>query len=184
MSETPSVVSVYAEFKRRLGDLGTVVVAGGAVRDDLMGRAPKDFDVFVLGVPFTDESAQAVRDTCVDVPSIEALDFHKSEPFLAVSLNWNGVMVQVMCSPLTSTAALLDSFDWNVSRFAFDGECHALEDIGNIATGKPLRLHRVTYHQSTLRRGFRFSERFGMVFTRADVVDLCRGIVNAEESVL
>lgn len=171
-----SVVAIHAEFQRRLGSLGAVVVAGGSVRDELMGRTPKDFDVFVIGLPFTAESAQAVRDTCVDVPSIEALDFHKSEPFLAVSLNWNGVMVQIMCSPLTSTAVLLDSFDWNVSRFAFDGSCHALEDIANIVEGKPLRLHRVTYPASTLRRGFRFSERFGMKFEHADLVDLCRRV--------
>ena len=176
---------VHDEFLRRLGHLGSVVIAGGAVRDAVMGRTPKDYDVFVLGCPFNAESRDAVTERLGTLPSLDQLEFHKSEPFLVgtVSFHVGGrdVVVQVMTTDAATVQALLDRFDWNVSRFAFDGAVHALTAIDEIGTGQPLRLHKVTYPLSTLRRGFRFSERFGMEFQRADVLRLCRLLMADEK---
>ena len=175
---------VHREFLVRLGHLGAVVIAGGAVRDAVMGRTPKDYDVFILGCPFNAESRDAVTERLSTLPSLNQLEFHKSEPFLTgtVSFHVGGkdVVVQVMTTDAATVQVLLDRFDWNVSRFAFDGAVHALTAIDEIGTGQPLRLHKVTYPLSTLRRGFRFSERFGMEFQRSDVLRLCHLIVADE----
>lgn len=176
---------VHAEFSKRLGHLGPVVIAGGAVRDEVMGRTPKDYDVFILGCPFNAESRDAVTERLDTLPRLDQLEFHKSEPFLTgtVSFHVGGkdVVVQVMTTDAATVQALLDRFDWNVSRFAFDGAVHALTAIDEIGTGQPLRLHKVTYPLSTLRRGFRFSERFGMKLQHADIVELCRRVAATGE---
>lgn len=171
---------VYREFAQRLGHIGTVVIAGGAVRDAVMGRAAKDYDVFVLGCPFNTESRDAVSERLGDLPALEQLEFHKSEPFLVGTVSYGAFVVQVMTTDAVTVDELLDRFDWNVSRFAYDGRLHAMTDVAEIGEGQPLRLHRVTYPLSTLRRGFRFSERFGMEFHRADVLRLCMLLVTDE----
>ena len=83
-----------------------------------------------------------------------------------------------MVSPHPTLAALIDTFDWNVSRFGFDGKAVVQEmSIADIAPGKDLKLHRVTNAPSTLRRGFRFSERFAMNIPNVDLHRLCALIV-------
>ncbi len=39
---------VWEVFNALLGDFGSLVVAGGSVRDQLLGREAKDFDLFIL----------------------------------------------------------------------------------------------------------------------------------------
>lgn len=175
------VRDVFDTFRPLLAPLGAIVVAGGAVRDELMCREPKDFDVFVLGAGFTKANRELALTKLAELPTVAQLEFHKSEPFLIETVRWRESVVQVMCSPHQTVDELLDNFDWNISRFAFDGSTHQREDIGNIAAGKPLVLHKVTYPLSTLRRGFRFSERFSMVLEKTDIVRLCREIVAAAE---
>lgn len=161
---------LHADFSRRFADLGRVYVAGGAVRDSLMGKLPKDYDVFVSGQFNQDDASKR----CSDLQVVKAMPTHAYEPFLRGTFCYNGAEVQVMSTPHESLAALVDSFDWNVCLFGFDGLTYerrtALEDI---APGKPLVLQRVTYPRSTLRRGFHFSERFKMQFAAADVSRLC-----------
>lgn len=41
---------VWSEVTELLHPFGDVVIAGGSVRDFLMGRDPKDYDIFVLGI--------------------------------------------------------------------------------------------------------------------------------------
>lgn len=53
-----TIQGVWDEFNKRLSQFGQVVLAGGSVRDHLLGRAAKDFDVFVLqGTDFDFEKA-------------------------------------------------------------------------------------------------------------------------------
>lgn len=170
-----SVPAVYEAFRGRLGAFGQVVVAGGSVRDHVMGRTAKDFDVFVLG-PVTDDQVAAVSGALSGLEIVTPPEFHKSEPYLVATVRLEGELVQIMCNPAADIEALLDSFDWNVSLFAFDGTVRQREMVENIAIGRSLRLQTVTFPLSTLRRGFRFSERFGMVFERADIVRLCRDV--------
>jgi tRNA nucleotidyltransferase/poly(A) polymerase len=42
------IFAVHSHFEPALREFGQVVIAGGAVRDHLLGRQAKDFDVFVL----------------------------------------------------------------------------------------------------------------------------------------
>lgn len=170
---------VFAEFNQRLSHIGQVVIAGGAVRDWLMGREPKDYDVFVLGAP---DQPEPFERALAGLEPVTMLDFHKSEPFLQGTFRFGERIVQVMASPHTSIDALLDSFDWNVCRFAYDGS--TVTDacpIESIRAGEPLKLHRVTFPLSTLRRGFRFSERFSMRLDYADIRMLCEAVATAQE---
>lgn len=172
---------VYAEFVGRLGVFGRVVIAGGSVRDHMMDRTPKDYDVFVLGTQdkiFGPDAAKALH----GLEPIKPLEFHKSEPFMVAAVRWHGVDVQVMATPFTTTDDLLKSFDWNVCLFAFDGSFDCREDIKNIKPCAALKLHTVTFPMSTLRRGFRFSERFLMELRRADILRLCKQIVNTKSA--
>lgn len=157
---------IQEEFTKRCG---RSVVAGGCVRDLLMDKSPKDFDVFVFndGKKMTGKEFEGLE-------AIETPEWHKSEPFLQATVRFEGVVVQVMSSSFKSASELLDTFDWNVSRFAFDaGHTLALTALSDIGEGKMLRLHKVTYPLSTLRRGFRFSERFGMKLDNKELQGLC-----------
>jgi len=167
---------VYEVFRHRLSGIGPVVIAGGAVRDHLMGLVAKDYDVFVLGTDFETQGG-ALASPLSNLEQVTPLDFHKSEPFLVGTVKWDGSVIQVMSTPATSVDALLDTFDWNICLFAYDGSIHAKEDIGNVGKGRTLRIHKVTYPLSTLRRGFRFSERYEMPLLKSDVERLCREVL-------
>lgn len=155
-----------------------VVAAGGCVRDVLIGSTPKDYDIFVLGFPNPDEAREEV------CRKLEGAGFratepthHLSEPFLAGTFIVGGLMVQVMASSFATPEELVDSFDWNVSRYVWDGGRVLGESIINIGRGKPLLLHKTTFPLSTLRRGFRFSERFGMDFPVETVIEISLSII-------
>jgi len=170
---------VYAEFQKRLSDFGHVVIAGGAVRDTLMGLSPKDWDVFVLqnGVGFDEikkEISKRISDLTPVPPKVE---WHNSEPYLVATIQWNGEQVQILVNPAQSVDDLISTFDWNVCLFAYDGAFHCKESIENIGHGKSIKLNSVTFPASTLRRGYRFSERFLMQLDIETVVRLCRMIV-------
>lgn len=170
-----------AQFTPMLDGIGSsVVVAGGAVRDALRYDSdPKDFDLFVMNADVSKESLGAVAELIVPhFGAVKNLHFHKSEPFLAASVEWNNSVVQIMLTDAKTVEELVDRFDWHVSRFAYDGGAvYAPEDVQTIGPGLPLLLRRVTYPLSTLRRGFRFSERFGMELKYEDVLDLSRQIL-------
>jgi tRNA nucleotidyltransferase/poly(A) polymerase len=156
---------IQSEFNRRCG---LCAVAGGAVRDTLLKREPKDFDVFIFN------DAKDIATTAFDgLEQITVPEWHKSEPFLQATVRFEGKVVQVMSSATKSLDELLDTFDWNVCRFGYvDERVLALTSLSDIGVGKKLRLHRVTYPLSTLRRGFRFSERFHMQFDNAELQSL------------
>lgn len=170
--------AVYEDMEPLLRPFGKVVMAGGAVRDHLMGRTPKDFDIFVLGASWDDKLVEKVRDLLAPFEKVSELEFHLSEPYLVQSVrHTNGHVMQIMLNPAPTVSALVDTFDWNTCLFAYDGTVHAREDIANIAVGKELKLQTCRFPMSTLRRGFRFSERFGMELPKATIVSLCEKVV-------
>ena len=177
--------AVYSEFRARLSGFGRVVIAGGAVRDTLLGKSPKDWDIFVLPQGEWDFTAtkDGILPILADLSKVKpVVDWHNSEPFLVASVRWQDAEVQVLVNPSKTTTALVGTFDWNVCLFGFDGEFFQGEPLENIAVGKSLRLQKVTFPLSTLRRGFRFSERFKMKLERDDVLTLCRTIAeNADK---
>jgi len=172
------IKEVHNTFNEILSPFGRVVLAGGSVRDSLMDRDPKDYDIFILGgsrIAFG-EIGKKVTEALGKFPKVQSeTDWHKSEPFMIYEIKYEGKGVQVMYKEESwTTDSLLDGFDWNVSLFAFDENGYKTrEDVNNIAVGKSLRLQGVTHPASTLRRGYRFSERFKMKFENSDVARLC-----------
>lgn len=180
-SQKSLLAEVHGEFSSRLSEFGTVTIAGGAVRDSLLGKMPKDFDVFILqGEKFDLEKCRpAIISVLSDLSEVKPkVDWHKSEPYLAATVLWRGQEIQVLCNPAPTLADLIGTFDWSVCLFGFDGKDYFRgEPLENIGPGKELRLQRVTFPVSTLRRGFRFSERFLMKLRRDDLATICRMIL-------
>lgn len=169
-------------FQPRFGDLGQLVVAGGAVRDELMGRTPKDFDLFLLWATVWDfKTAKEMM-----LPRLGGLtqtpprlEFHRSEPYLVADVAIDGADIQILCNPAQTPEALVDTFDWSVCLFArTDGGLIQRTPLDDIGPGKELKLQKVTFPLSTLRRGFRFSERFKMKLRYEDALSLCQQIAS------
>ena len=94
------LIRVHEEIERRLGHIGKVVTAGGAVRDYLMGREPKDYDVFLID--YCSLNDEQLADALRDLPGIEAPEWHKSEPFLVGTYEVLGQTTQIMTREDTS----------------------------------------------------------------------------------
>ncbi|MFN2577835.1 MAG: CCA tRNA nucleotidyltransferase [Pyrinomonadaceae bacterium] len=83
MSEIPEKVLLLAEAIRDAG--GRALLVGGCVRDELMGREPKDWDVEVYGIDSSRLREMLDRFGSVDVVG-EAFTVYKLGPDLDVSL--------------------------------------------------------------------------------------------------
>lgn len=182
------IYDIYNTLAPKLSFLGKIVVAGGSVRDFLLQREPKDFDLFILGPKIDTVSfPNKFQDFCrlqLDLePYSSDLDWHKSEPFWLTNLQIKGAEVQVMHRELRDTETLLDTFDWDISQFALDENgISSRRDISTIKSGEFLNLSNVTYPLSTLRRGYRFSERFEMRLKNQDIKKLC-AMIAAKENI-
>lgn len=178
---------IHGKFSEVLGEFGEVAIAGGCVRDLLMGKIPKDYDVFILNTNPNDKvlnSQIKIKLDTLALPNIPSeVDWHKSEPFLIATVN-AGVLfkghdlegtkeAQILLSPYKNIKKLVSSFDWNVCLFGWSEEgLYKEEEVENIGKGKELKLNRITFPQSTLRRGYRFSERFLMKLRNSDLAKL------------
>jgi hypothetical protein len=158
------------EFAQDIHNAPAVLV-GGAVRDLLLEREPKDWDIY-----FLDSTADDLREKFkAHTNDLDTRPFLRHEDLAAELLAPFG-HVQIMATPYSQADLLLDSTDWNVSAFAFDGGLIQREDPANIRAGQPLRLLTVSNPMSTLARGFEFSSRFKMLFQSRDVYSLCLAI--------
>jgi len=177
----PELAEIYLTMSRVLIDCGPVVIAGGAVRDTLMGVEPKDYDVFILNTDKAKDGKTIAEKLAVEFKTVEPKEYHKSEPYLVETVMVGDAFVQVMASSFTSVTELVASFDWNVCLFAYDGEFHQRTSIEDIAPGKDLVLQKNTFPVSTLRRGFRFSERFGMKLPKDTLIQLCIDVLEQSQ---
>lgn len=178
---------VWRKNQNLLKEAGTVVIAGGAVRDTLMGKTPKDYDIFILSdgrISTFTGVAQYVREQLKNKMKLKAkVEWHKSEPFLIETILEEAGECQIMARNLQTIDQLLDTFDWNVSLFAYDGkQIIQREDVKNIKIGGELWLQCCFYPRSTLRRGFRFSERFHMKFRKGTIEHIC-GLVAEQHKI-
>lgn len=175
-----TIEEVYKEFQPKLRDFGQVILAGGSVRDTLLARTPKDFDIFVLyNKDFNFKEAKETIEPILESYGTKAplVEWHNSEPYLVATLDWHGQEVQVMVNPAQSPSELLETFDWNVCQFAYDGT-YFIGDPKTVGYGKDLILNACRFPLSTLRRGFRFSERFLMKLRNEDINTICQKIID------
>lgn len=178
---------VYSILEPKLNFLGQIYICGGAVRDTLLGRKPKDFDLFILSPPSALISfPNKFKDFCKLELSLitfdNDLDFHKSEPFLLTNIKLEDVDVQIMHRDLGSIDELINTFDFDLCYFAYGKEGYIKKgDLENIKMGNYLKINKITYPASTLRRAFRFSERFGMQIKKEDLKKLC-GLVYLKDN--
>lgn len=144
-------------------------IAGGAVRDRVHYLKPKDYDLFCFGKPdwrrlFAEFEAPADQQ-------------HQYRDMHCLNLIWTlrqyiepGCVqrtkrtIQVVYRDgLETIPQLLDEFDWCCAQYAWDG--HAVRTIGTTQGIKPggvLRLANPKTPETSLARGRRFAERFGM----------------------
>lgn len=138
-------------------------IAGGAVRDTMLGLQPKDYDVFVLGY-----HKEAVAKMCKSLNIASDWDLPAVHPSSKSDLVDDymvlGNTVQVMAMPYTFTPEnLISNFDWNICQFATQGG--KLISVGDLPkAGDTLKLVSSKFPASTLERGYRFAKRFDMVF--------------------
>lgn len=132
-------------------------IAGGSVRDFYLGNTPKDYDIFLFQRLYNGQLESLKDKTIVDIP------WHYSEPFLQGQFLIDGKIHQLMVREEFDVDSLLATFDWNVSLFAYKNLVFTKKvDLSEIGEGKYLRLQHTENPVSTLRRGYRFSERFKM----------------------
>jgi hypothetical protein len=169
------IEEIHSAFSSHLSEFGEIYIAGGAARDVMMGKEPKDYDIFVLTPTPYDEVKPLIDFKLGEMAEAKVIgalvDWHKSEPFWINNIEFMGKKIQVLASPYSDIGELVGSFDWNVCMFAYGmvpepvGLCDFLTfgtKIEDIGVGKDLKLNKITFPLSTLRRGFRFSERFQM----------------------
>lgn len=150
---------------------GNFCIAGGSVRDFLLGNPPKDYDIF-----FFEDIDKTKLDFLKDKALVE-IPWHYAEPFLQGQFLIDGSVHQLMVRTGVTIESLLDTFDWNVSLFAYQyGSFVCKEDISNLGMGKYLKLQYTENPISTLRRGYRFSERFKMRLSFTDIHNLATKI--------
>lgn len=132
-------------------------IAGGSVRDFYLGNTPKDYDIFLFE-RLLPQRLESLKDKVItEVP------WHYSEPFLQGQFLIDGNIHQLMVREKFDVDSLLATFDWNVSLFAYRNLVFTKKvDLSEIGKGKYLKLQHTENPVSTLRRGFRFSERFKM----------------------
>ena len=126
---------------------------------------------------------------CPDVDSfvIPTKTAYNGLPNLApiAEFTYHTAKVQVMVSAAKDVTALMQSFDWNICGFAYDGEHHELSPL----TLSMIQLHGTLYlipqsplplPLATLRRGYLFAERYDMKLTEETQFTLCELAVSTK----
>ncbi|WP_293012247.1 hypothetical protein [Oceanicaulis sp.] len=154
-------------------------LAGGALRRTLLGVAPdSDFDFFFADKDQLDEFVSAlpkklkkVRETDHHVHYCGPLDGGQKRDVQAIRFRF-----------YDDAASVLDSFDFTICQFAFDGSTltttpEALFDLGR----KRLAVHKVTYPVATMRRLIKYSNQ-GFTACAGAMATLLRQTVESPEA--
>jgi hypothetical protein len=175
----PDCREVYQHFAKLVGV--RCALAGGALRDELSGNVPKDYDLFTFG-QFDKGAVLATGCEVLDDKGTEYAGFSLQA---CLTVLWRGVRVQIIHRPERGhdVDSLLDSFDWQFCCVALDdGGLVSRIDPSKIGPGNLLRLNSTGAASRTavrtLRRGFRFTERFGMQIHDGDLAALCAEIIS------
>lgn len=133
-------------------------LGGGALRRTLLGEdVPSDIDMFFAGAEQLKWFVQYLQTSGFE-------KVRETEHHAHYRGSFDGDRVRdIQCIRFAyyqDAAAVIDSFDFTVCQFAFDGEqltCgeHALWDLGR----KRLALHKLTYPVATMRRMIKYSQQ-------------------------
>lgn len=164
------------------------VIAGGAVRDSLLGREPRDYDLFILDYGIGLGRTQTLLTRCLslfeDAVPISSNTFYSTSILsLLIDIEYKGKNVQIIqpSSMYSSAESLISQFDWNICQFAYTKE-GVIGNFENLPkTGESLILTNDSNARSSLRRAFDFSKRYGMKIRPADLLNLslCCAVDNA-----
>lgn len=162
----------------KFAGIGEVVVAGGCIRDELMMRTPKDWDVFVLNP----SDSQFIRDdVCFAAGELLQCGQDNAEDSGGVIEEGKlyGVNVQIMAPVCSDAYALLRTFDWSICLFARTRQNGLIRGskIEDIYPSAFMDLQTVTNPLSTLRRGFRFCDRYKVLVKPQDITRLCSEVI-------
>lgn len=132
------------------------IIAGGAVRDYLLGVEPKDIDVFCLSA-------------CWEFPEgFEPLGDNRREEYDAMNMidivhrgrlyDRQVDLVGVNLEPFTGQA-LVETFDFGITRCWFDGEIHCLPECQTDIESRTVTLLITDRPERAAERFLRFNQR-------------------------
>lgn len=79
MTELSQVQEVLAAVNRQIG--GRYILAGGCIRDLVLGRIPKDYDAFLIGTELDEKYADYADDLVGILAKLGLCDFKVSESY-------------------------------------------------------------------------------------------------------
>lgn len=164
--------------------LGSGIIAGGAVRDYLLGEPPKDIDIFVNvdDVGALKAAAAKLPETfhvslMHELTEYETAPDWQSEVFGVLDGYWaetgaelfDEVRVQIIARPMPvfTGQELVKRFDLGITRSWFDGAIHDTPEAERDRAEKTLTLMRwetEAHVAATQRRVERMESRFGFRF--------------------
>lgn len=152
-------------------------LAGGAIRRTLIKQSlDSDFDFF-----FTDVDAKNAFVSNAESKGFLKTRETKHHTQLEGTLGDSKLPVVVQAINFqyyTSLDDVLDSFDYTITQFGFDGENlvttpYALWDLGR----KRLAIHKITYPVATMRRMLKYSNQ-GLTACAGCMADLFKGTID------
>lgn len=186
-----------------------LVMAGGAVRDALLGKKAKDLDLYYLGLDDWSTAATTDFRKRLELANLfyqEAtsnLPWHLYERFLLLSLiikiqdelRQREAEAQFMAFPQPDQRRLLETFDWEICLFSYrDGKITtthaAMRLIDKLRKYSPddkkykpprMRLVNVQFPVSNLRRGFNFQTRYPLRLEYRSVLRLCKAVLKEDD---
>lgn len=188
-----------------------VVVAGGAIRDAVLGQTPRDIDIFILdGINPNGSLNVNLHDIEIIIghigmskkiivePGCSNAEEYQSGFAVVAELKWNEIYddipIQIICRKENNAAQLIDSFDWNVCQLAYDTKGNLLYDskiydfvqnAGWYGVELQYNKSRSGDEKKALKRGFKFEDRYGLKISDLDLDYLCWAIVdtNTQEKI-
>jgi len=183
------------------------VIAGGCVRDFMLGNKAKDIDIYFLGLDWRKETKEEFNKK-LNASQIyykisgSNLPWHKYERYLLLSiikeissnLAKENMEIQFMGFPTNSIEGLLKTFDWEICLFGYqngrvittNSAMELIEKIKkynvNDKNYKPpkMKLNNVQFPISNLRRGFGFEGRYPIKLDYPSVLKLCKAVISED----
>lgn len=156
------------------------VIAGGAVRDALIGRKPDDIDIFVFGKISEyvfEEYCRLFDATEWKVDNSYTQDMETDIVFAEAEFREHKVQIIEAKSFGKSVEDLVAGFDWNICKFAYNNDgLKMFDDPANLHPGGTLRVGAVKRQQidRSFKRGKEFAARYHLHLPYGEIRKLVR----------